>query len=291
MGNQLIAAVKASSLASALGLAYTGRNRMFDHVLPLSDADDGALSFSAKIMGRPREDAAVVIAPPGNSPGHGVIIEAENPRLAFARALNWLNAGPGFMRSRHPPEVHRDARISPTAVIANGVKIGRGTIVNPFVVIGEGVTIGEDCVIKSGSIIGEDGFGFERDKNGLPVRLLHLGTVAIGNNVEIGSLNTVCRGMIRNTVLEDDVKTDDHVHIAHNCYIGRGALLTACVELSGGVQVGRYAWVGPNSSVIQKIQIGDHGFVGIGSNVTQSVAPGDTVAGNPARVLRRADAE
>ncbi len=88
--------------------------------------------------------------------------------------------------------------------------------------------------MKSGSVIGEMGFGFERDEAGIPLRMAHLESVEIGNRVEIGSLNTVCRGTLNSTVIEDDVKTDDHVHIAHNCRVRRGAMLTAAVVLSGG---------------------------------------------------------
>jgi UDP-3-O-[3-hydroxymyristoyl] glucosamine N-acyltransferase len=155
------------------------------------------------------------------------------------------------------------------------------------VVISDGVTIGSDCIIKSNTVIGEAGFGFERDEMGVPIRILHLGTVKIGDRVEIGSLNTICRATLGTTVIEDDVKTDDHVHIAHNCRVRRGAMITACVELSGGVDVGSFAWVGPNSSIIQKLVIGDHAFIGIGSNVTKSVPNGVSVAGNPARMLTR----
>lgn len=141
--------------------------------------------------------------------------------------------------------------------------------------------------MKSNTVIGEDGFGFVRDDDGTPLRMPHLGTVVIGDRVEIGSLNTICRATLGQTVVENDVKTDDHVHIAHNCIIRSGALITACAELSGGVIVGRNAWIGPNSSVIQKVEIGENSFVGIGSNVTKPVQRDATVAGNPARVLNK----
>jgi UDP-3-O-[3-hydroxymyristoyl] glucosamine N-acyltransferase len=115
--------------------------------------------------------------------------------------------------------------------------------------------------------------------------MLHLGSVTIGNEVELGSLNTVCRGTLSNTIIEDHVKTDDHVHIAHNCTVRRAAMLTACVELSGSVDVGAFAWLGPNCSVNNGIKIGERAFVGIGSTVTKDIAGGQRVAGNPARTL------
>jgi UDP-3-O-[3-hydroxymyristoyl] glucosamine N-acyltransferase len=166
-----------------------------------------------------------------------------------------------------------------------GVVIGAKSFVGHNVVIDDGVHIREDCIIKSNTVIGEPGFGFERDEFGRPIRLLHLGNVIIGNRVELGSLNSVCRGTIENTIIEDDVKTDDQVHIAHNCIIRCGSLIAACVEISGGVDFGDHTWIGPNSSIIQKVKIGDKSFIGIASNVTKSVKNGTAVAGNPARQL------
>lgn len=289
MGNHLTRPVAASELAHALGLQLKGSDQMFDRVLALPAATDGGLSYSNIDSGLQRTDRAVLIAPPAAEPMARTVIESDQPRLAFARALLWLRAHIGWIRPQNPPRIHPEASVSPTAVIGRGVTIGKGTVVHHFVVIGDEVRIGDHCIIKSGAVIGEDGFGFERDEHGMPLRMQHLGSVVIGNHVEIGSLVTVCRGTLTDTVIEDGVKTDDHVHIAHNCHIRRGALLTACVELSGGVEVGSFAWLGPNTSVIQKVKIGDHAFVGIASNVIKPVAPGNTVAGNPARVLRKGE--
>lgn len=115
-----------------------------------------------------------------------------------------------------------------------GVVVGAETVIENNVVVGAGVEIGARCVVKSGAVIGEDGFGFERDELGRPIRLIHLGSVVIGDDVEIGSLATVCRGTLGNTVIEDFAKIDDHVHIAHNVVVRTAALITACAEVSGG---------------------------------------------------------
>lgn len=147
--------------------------------------------------------------------------------------------------------------------------------------------IDECCVIKSCAVIGEGGFGFERDEPGTPVRLVHLGTIIIGNNVEIGGLTTVCRGTLGNTIIEDFVKIDDHVHIDHNVKVGQAAMVIACAEVSGGVEVGEQSWIGPNASVIQQVQIGVKAVVGIGANVIKDVENDATVAGNPAKPLER----
>jgi UDP-3-O-[3-hydroxymyristoyl] glucosamine N-acyltransferase len=111
----------------------------------------------------------------------------------------------------------------------------------------------------------------------------HVAGVYIGDHVVIGALNTVASGTIHPTVVEDYVKTDDHVHIAHNCHIGARTLITACAELSGSVVVGPDCWIGPNASVRDGVDIGAKAFVGIAANVVGPVSAGETVMGNPAR--------
>jgi UDP-3-O-[3-hydroxymyristoyl] glucosamine N-acyltransferase len=167
------------------------------------------------------------------------------------------------------------------------VVVGPGTRIEPNVTIADDTHIGRDCWLKSGCVIGEPGFGLERDADGTPLRMLHLGSVILGDRVEIGALTTVCRGTLGPTVVEDDAKIDDHVHIAHNVRVGKKAMVIACAELSGGVVVGEAAWVGPNASVLEKVKIGERAFVGIGAVVLRDVAEGTTVVGNPARVLDR----
>jgi UDP-3-O-[3-hydroxymyristoyl] glucosamine N-acyltransferase len=285
MGNRLKRPVTAGALAAALGLRLRGGDQAFDRVAPFGAAAAGTLVFT-RDGGVRGAAGAVVIAPSGADATDGAVIEAAIPRLAFCRALNWLCAHPGFEAPSAPPRIHPLASVSPTAAIGRGVTIGRGTVVGNFVVIDDGVRIGEDCVIKSGAVIGEKGFGFERDENGLPVTMPQLGSVIVGDRVEIGSLSTVCRGALGDTVLGDDVKLDDHVHIAHNCRLGRGVMIAACAELSGGVELGDFCWVGPNASILQQLRVGEGALVGIGAVVLREAPAGVTVAGNPARVLR-----
>lgn len=287
MGHILKRPLSAVSLAERLGLPLAGSDIRIFEVRPLDSLTEGTLCFAKETPVGGIFVPAVIIAPPGTSPDLGAVIVATNPRLAFAQALQLLASEPGFLEPKEAAIVDPTAQISPTAVLGRGVKVGARTVIGHHVVVADGVTIGEDCFIKSNTVIGEAGFGFERDEAGIPVRVLHLGSVKIGNRVEIGSLNTVCRATLGCTIVEDDVKTDDHVHIGHNCRVRRGALLTACVELSGGVDVGEFAWIGPSSSVVQKVVIGKHAFVGIGSNITKSVSDGVAVAGNPARLLLR----
>ncbi|GER19499.1 UDP-3-O-(3-hydroxymyristoyl)glucosamine N-acyltransferase [Variovorax boronicumulans] len=287
MGHQLKKPLSARVLAEELDLVWVGRDIAITQVKPLSEVREGAICFTKIAPDKFLETPAVLIAPPGTEPGAGAVIEALNPRLTFARALHFIAANPGFLEPSSPAVIASDAVISSTAVIGRDVRIGARTVVGHHVVIADGVVIGVDCHIKSHAVIGEPGFGFEPDENGIPLRILHLGGVVIGDRVEIGSFNTVCRATLGSTIVESDSKFDDHVHIAHNCRIRRGAMITACSEVSGGVDVGEFAWIGPNTSIIQKVNIGSRAFVGIGSTVTKSVPEGVVVAGNPARALRR----
>lgn len=287
MGHKLNFPVTVSVLAGRLGLPFIGEDVEISSVTPLADAQQGGLCFSKNLFDNSQVSAGVVITPDKVAPRHGAFLISDRPRLDFARARICLAEAPGFSGFETPPAIHPTARLGSNTILGKGSVVDPNTIIQNNVVIGEGVRIGARCRNKSNTVIGEDGFGFERDEDGRPIRQVHLGSVVIGDDVEIGSLNTVCRGTLSDTVIESDVKTDDHVHIAHNCRIRRGALLTACVELSGGIDVGEYAWIGPNSSVINQVSIGDRAFVGIGANVTKSVTAGIAVAGNPARSLAK----
>jgi UDP-3-O-[3-hydroxymyristoyl] glucosamine N-acyltransferase len=285
MGHQLKKAVQASDIALACGLELQGPDVLVDHIAPLNAVAAGGLCFSKSPAFADVGSGCVVIAELDGQARSATVLLATRPRLAFAKALDFLERTVGFRRPADDPVIDATAIVSPTAVIGKGVRIGPRSIINHFVVLGEGVRIGADCVVKSGAVIGEDGFGFERGEDGVPVRLVHLGSVLIGHGVEIGSLTTVCRGTLADTIVEDFAKIDDHVHIAHNCLIGSGAMVVACAEVSGGVVLGRGSWVGPNASIIQQRKVGDGALIGIGANVLRDVLPGTTVAGNPAKPL------
>lgn len=287
MDHKVKPGVTSRILAEALGLELTGPELPITCVSALSSRSDGALCFDKSGSGPSVAESATVIAASAATAGRASVIISGNPRLDFARALVWLEKGGLLARALRPARVDPSARIGQGVVLGNGVEIGRNTVIHHNVVIGDDVIIGDNCVIKSCAVIGEDGFGFERDEDGIPIRLVHLGRVIIGNDVEIGSLTTVCRGTLGDTIIHDHVKVDDHVHIAHNVVVHMGAMIIACAEVSGGVEIGAQAWVGPNSSVIQKLKIGEKSTVGIGANVIRAVEAGAVVAGNPARTLSK----
>jgi len=215
-----------------------------------------------------------------------VFLFSDNPRLLFCRVLNRFFsepfvpqiAGSAVIRTSKP--LNRLVRIGDGCVISGEVTIGDRTVIEPNVTISGKVTIGSDVYIKSGAVIGQKGFGFERDDSGTPVLFPQLGGVIIGDRVEVGALNTVARGALGDTVVSDDVKLDDHVHIAHNVEIGPCCLITAGVVVSGSVKIGSNVWIGPNATITNAIKIGRGATISLGAVVVRDVRSGTRVSGN-----------
>ena len=289
MDRKLSQPVSALELAAHLGLSLRNGDMVLTSVASVGDAQQGALCFAKTLQWavQARSECLLMTTPELAAERQGLTLLSGSPRLDFARALTYLEQCAGFVWSDAPPQVHPTARIGQHVVIGKGVVIGEGSVIYHHVVIGDEVQIGRNCVIKSGAVIGEEGFGFERAPTGEALRLPHLGKVVIGDHVEIGSLTTVCRGTLADTVIKDGAKIDDHVHIAHNVHIGRHAFVIACAEVSGGVRIGERAWIAPNASVLNQLTIGDDAVVGLGSVVVKHVPAGTVVAGNPAKPFNK----
>lgn len=216
-------------------------------------------------------------------------IVSPNPRLDFLRVVETF-----FAEKDIPAEIHPTANIEEGAIIGKNVSIGAHCHIGSKVIIGDNtiilpncslygkVTIGSNCYIKPGVVIGGPGFGFEYDENGVPVHFPHTGEVIIGNHVYIGANATIDRATIDATIIEDNVKIDNIVHIAHNCKIHANSMIIAGAILCGGDEIGEGSWIAPNSSIHQQVKIGDHCTVGLGSVVLKNVKAGRTVFGNPA---------
>lgn len=219
-------------------------------------------------------------------------IISPNPRLDYIRVVSEFFLEREIAAGVHPTAIVEDGAVLGMNVsigahcyIGSKVSIGDNTTILPNTSIYGKVTIGEDCYIKPGVVIGGSGFGFEYDENEVPVHFPHTGEVIIGNHVYIGSNTTIDRATIDATVIKDNVKIDNLVHIAHNCIIEENAFVIAGAVLCGGVKIGKNSWISPNSSIHQKTLIGDHSTIGIGSVVLKKVKSGEIVFGNPASKL------
>lgn len=288
MGYRLNKTIKLSQLLAELNIEHIIVNDIeIIGVSSFAELSDGFLSFSKNIEAD--DIAGVVFTSDLNAKEkRGNLTEyvySENPRLSFILALSYLELNVGFSMYEFDSIIDDSVSIGENVVIEKGCIIEKNVVLEHNVIIHSGTIIRKNSRIRSNSVIGGDGFGFEYLSDRL-VRFPHLGGVIIGSDVEIGAMNSIARGTLSNTIVQDGVKTDNLVHIAHNCEIGKNSLITACAEISGGVKVGERVWLGPNCSIIQKVSIGDCAFVGIGAVVTKDVQSKTLVAGNPAKFIK-----
>lgn len=287
----LVRPVEAKELARKLGLPFGGADTTIFSVAPLREAGRGQLTYSRGVALAEVSGSTIIAtrAPESTSVNTSEVgfIQSATPRLTFARALYTLHDMSGFEMAFEAAEVHKSAQLESSVKLGHNVTIGKDTFVGHHAVIGDNVTIGEGCWIKPHAVIGEAGFGFERSEEGIPIRIMHLGGVIIGNHVEIGSFTTVCRATLGMTVIGNDSKIDDHVHIAHNARIGERVLIAANAEISGSVVVGDDVWISPSVCTRDNITIGNKAFLGLGAVVVKNVDPEMVMVGNPAKPLEK----
>jgi UDP-3-O-[3-hydroxymyristoyl] glucosamine N-acyltransferase LpxD len=232
------------------------------------------------------------------------ILRFKNPRMQYIKLLRKcsFNDDDIFYTKKKQDESlyfkHKSAYISDKAVIHPFSYVGANCHISDYVVLMPGAKLLQNTfvdshsVIGSNTVIGEWGFSIEREndksreaipRHGIPQKMPHFGGVRIGKKCHIGALNTIASGTIVPTTIGDYLKTDDHVHIAHNCQIGIGVAMTAHVEISGSVNVEDGVWLGPNCSIMQKVTIGKDSVIGIGATVLKDVEPNSLYAGSPAK--------
>lgn len=170
--------------------------------------------------------------------------------------------------------------IGKDVIIKDNVTIGNNVSIDGKVVIGEGT------IIYSGTIIGMDGFGYYDDIEKNHLRVPHLGRIIIGKNVEIGANNCIAKGCLGDTIINDEVKTDNLCHIAHNVIIGRRTKLCAQVTLAGSCVIGENVWIAPCTVIKNQVVIGSNCFIGIGAVVIKDVENNTSVSGYPARIIK-----
>lgn len=289
-------------------------NTEISHVRPLdAQCRKGGLSYCTNrgdvVRRVSASDAAAVFCPAGMeypeevSVGRTLILVA-NPRLAFARALRVLFPDEPKAGIHSTAVVDEAAIVSPTAyvgpyvVIGERCHVGARSAIHASSVVYPGCWIGEHVVVHAGCVIGAPGFGYERDEDGVPLSLPHVGSVRIEDGVILHPMVHIARGTLEDTVIGAETRIDTFCHIAHNVTIGANCLITAHAELSGGVQLGDGVWIAPSACVREKVRIGARAVVGMGAVVTRDVPEGLTVMGVPARpadefrqMLRRVSGE
>ena len=183
--------------------------------------------------------------------------------------------------------VGADARIGPGTVVGggcyvgDGVVLGRDCILKPRVVLSDGVRIGDRCILHSGVIIGGDGFGYAPTAERSWVKVPQVGSVVLGDDVEIGANSTIDRGTLGATEIRDGTKIDNLVHVGHNCRIGRHVAIAGFSAFSGSVTIGDRAICGGHTVASGHIRIGEDSRVGGNSVLFHGVPDREEVVGYP----------
>jgi UDP-3-O-[3-hydroxymyristoyl] glucosamine N-acyltransferase len=145
------------------------------------------------------------------------------------------------------------------------------------------VEIGERVVLHPGVVIGSDGFGLANE-DGRWLKVPQLGSVRIGNDVEVGAATTIDRGSLDDTLIADGVKLDNLVRVAHNVRIGAHTAIAACVGISGSARLGSHCRIGGGAGILGHLEITDHVVITAMTLVTKSInRPGVYSSGVPAQ--------
>lgn len=240
--------------------------------------------------------AAVIMAPEAvHLPGPNNRILSPQPYTYFARVSQWLNPPPKIIPGVHPTAVIANdvyvpasASIGAYAVLERGVELGESVVIGAHCILGEhvklgarsrlyprvtiyaGCELGEDGLIHSGVVIGSDGFGLALSAEGW-LKIPQIGRVLIGHKVEIGANTTIDRGALADTVLEDGVKLDNQIQIAHNVTIGAHTAIAACVGIAGSAHIGAHCTLGGGAIVLGHLSLADEVHVSAGTLVNKSI--------------------
>jgi UDP-3-O-[3-hydroxymyristoyl] glucosamine N-acyltransferase len=299
----------------ALELAGDAATRI-EGVCTLDPGKPGHLAFLAnprykKLLAGTRA-AAVVLAKKDAAGFTGNALIAKDPYLAYARIARGFDRSAAFTPGRHPSAVvatgvvvPASAHVGPHSVLEPGVvlgegvfvgagsvigansRIGEGTRIEARVVLCDRVRIGRRCRINPGAIIGGRGFGLARGPKGWE-EVPQLGTVVIGDDVEIGSNTCIDRGAVDDTVIEDGAKLDNLIQIGHNVRIGKHTAMAGMAGVAGSTRVGANCMIGGNARLNGHIDVCDGALIAGGADVAHSITQPGVVYGNvlPAQDLK-----
>jgi UDP-3-O-[3-hydroxymyristoyl] glucosamine N-acyltransferase len=311
--------MKLADIAARIGGTLEGDGSVeIEGLSSLAEAAPGQITFLANPKYASEVSATAAAAVLVNEDWTGECpcarIRVKSADRAFAEVATLLS----------PPPVTFEPGIHPTAVIADDATVGKNVTVGPHCVIEPGAVIGDNCVlvagcyvghdaelgqgcmlrahvtvrersrlgervtIHDGSVIGSDGFGYTPDANGVWQKVMQLGSVDIGDDVEIGANVTIDRARFGKTVIGNGVKIDNLVQVAHNVRVGDHAVMAAQVGISGSTRIGRHAQLGGQAGLAGHLQVGEGAVVGAQAGVTKDVPPKTFVSGYPAMDHRKA---
>jgi UDP-3-O-[3-hydroxymyristoyl] glucosamine N-acyltransferase len=282
------------------------------HVVDLEHGNEGGLSFAASpkyIDQLKRSNSSAVIVTPELLPHcHSLALVSSDPYLSFALAAQLLHPVKSFHAGIHPSafiddacDIGENVYVGPNVVIDAECKIGDNSYIGAACVITapskigknarfiSGVTItgesiiGDRVILHPGVVIGSDGFGLANDQ-GVWQKIPQLGKVIIGNDVEIGANTTVDRGALLDTIIEDGVKLDNQIQVAHNVKIGAHTAVAGCAGIAGSATIGKHCAIGGGAGIQGHIEITDGVQVTGMTKVSQSIGtPGVYTSGTAAQ--------
>jgi len=294
--------LKLQQLAEALQLEFRGDPDIeISGVATLQSAAAGDLCFVQRRTYLPdlaRSACAAVLLPgelAAEVEGRAILI-SEDPQLSFVMAIEALQLVP----APPAPGIHPSAQVAASArvpddaaigalavvgencVIGSGTRIGAGCVIEDGVRIGDAcclharvtlareVVLGNRCIVHSGAVIGADGFGLVTE-NERWRKIPQLGSVRIGDDVEIGANTTIDRGALEDTVIEEGCKLDNQIQVAHNVRIGAHTAIAGCVGIAGSAEIGRYCKIGGAAMILGHLRIADRVMVTASSLVSGDI--------------------
>ena len=256
-----------------------------DSVAALSSAGPSSVAFLAnpkyvaQLSGT--RAGAVIIDEKSAANSKVPVLIVANPHATYARVATLLHPDPPLAPGVHPAaqveagaEVEPSAQVCALAYIGEGARIGarcfigagavieRGAVIGDYsrlaarVFVGHHVVFGRRCLVQPGAIIGGDGFGYASEK-GAWIKVPQIGGVQIGDDVEIGANTTIDRGALGDTVIEEGVKLDNLIMIAHNVRIGAHSALAACTAIAGSSVLGKRCVLGGRAGLTGHITLCD----------------------------------
>jgi UDP-3-O-[3-hydroxymyristoyl] glucosamine N-acyltransferase len=296
-------AYRLADIAARFGGRVLGNaDLLIDQVATLDSAQQQQITFLASSRYRAQlattHAAAVIVGEADADATQLARIVCDNPYAYFARVSALLNPMPQVVSGIHPSvvieadaQIDTTAHIGPHVVVGAGAKIGPRCMIMAGCSIGAGVVIGADThlypyvvvyslcilgnrvIVHSGAVIGADGFGIAPDA-GRWLKIPQIGRVVIGDDVEIGANTTIDRGALDDTVIEDGVKLDNQIQVAHNVRIGAHTAVAGCVGIAGSTTIGRHCRIGGSAGILGHLEIADHveiaSFTLIGKSIREA---------------------
>ncbi|MCR9592174.1 UDP-3-O-(3-hydroxymyristoyl)glucosamine N-acyltransferase [Vibrio alginolyticus] len=267
------------------GELFGDESLVVSRVAPMDKAQEGDVTFlsNPKYAKHLSECQATVVMVKAEHKDQcvGNTLVVSDPYVAFARVVQAMDTTPKPADDIAPSaviaadvKVGENVTIGANAVIETGVELGDNVSVGAGCFIGKNaklgnntklwanvtiyheVSLGDDCLVQSGTVIGSDGFGYANDK-GEWIKIPQLGSVRIGNRVEIGACTTIDRGALEDTIIEDNVILDNQLQIAHNVQIGYGTVMPGGTIVAGSTKIGKYCQIGGASVLNGHITIAD----------------------------------